>query len=710
MKKFTLLYVVLSLFIAHRMNAQDIIQVCCNDTICEPGTAVQLSATIDTSNYGELLSILDDTHSQLIDLGFSFTFFGNTYKKCVLSTNAYITFDSTVALTYSPWQISNPIPSPLNPKNSIMGPWHDVDPSVIPDPCISYGKFGEAPNRFFIYNFTNVPMYYTICNDLTFTGQIILYEESNIIDIYLGNKILCTDWNGGHAIEGLHNEDGTVAVVVPGRNYPEQWEAFNEGTRFTPNGDSYDISTIPYQSIPFAAGLPQWYDEAGNFLGSGATITVTPEVTTSYYAKVSSCFDVADTVTIVVDTLTGTYSQVDPSCPTSGDGSVAAATEGNFGPCTFVWLDSNGDTIQVTHNADADQLQFLNGGQYVVIIVNSIGCFITHTYSIGPPPFNAGFTVSPSVLCADAPVLFTDISTGPIASYFWNFGDGTTSTQQNPSNSFAAGTYTVQLIVTNAGGSCTDTFQQTIIVQPNIVVGFTVQDPPYCVGAPVQFTDGSSANPSVWTWDFGDGGTSDLQNPSHIYANPGSYSIHVDIDDAFCGSGESATTITVNFVPAPKLREDTMLCPNEPLMLHADAAGTSYLWSTGATTESIAIAAPETATTYSVIVDNFGCKGTDSVLITPDCLLLLPAAFSPNSDGVNDLLHPLGSLLADYSLHIYNRWGQEVYSYEGNNLQTGWNGEFNGEPQPVGVYVYVLKGAYVSGEAVSRTGNVTVLR
>ena len=153
-----------------------------------------------------------------------------------------------------------------------------------------------------------------------------------------------------------------------------------------------------------------------------------------------------------------------------------------------------------------------------------------------------------------------------------------------------------------------------------------------------------------------------------------------------------------------------MLCPNEPLYLNADATGTSYLWSTGANTETIVIAAPESATYYSVIVDNFGCKGTDSVLITPDCLLLLPAAFSPNSDGVNDLLHPLGSLLADYSLHIYNRWGQEVYSYEGNNLQTGWNGSFNGEPQPVGVYVYVLKGAYVSGEAVSRTGNVTILR
>lgn len=710
MLKFTLSYLLICCTVFfYEVQAQEIIQACCNDTVCAPGTPVQLTAVVDSSFYGDLLSIEDDTYSQLIELGFNFTFFGNTYKKCVLSTNAYITFDSTVAMDYSPWPITNAIPSPLNPMNAIMGPWHDVDPSVIPNPCISYGKFGEAPNRFFIYNFTNIPMYSTICNSLVFTGQMILYESTNIIDMYIGNKIVCEEWNEGNAIQGLHNENGTVAVVVPGRNYPEQWEAFNEGKRFTPNGNSYDISDIPYISIPFAAGLPQWYDDQGNFLGSGSTITVTPDVTTSYYAKVSSCFDVADTVTIVVDTLNGTYSQVDPSCPTSGDGTISAEASGNFGPNTFIWLDSNGDTLQVTTNATADDVDALNGGQYSVIIVNSIGCFITHTYTIGPPPFSAGFSVSPAVLCADATVLFTDNSIGPVTSYFWNLGDGTTSTAQNPSNTYPAGTYNVQLIV-SASGSCTDTFSQQIVVQPNIIAGLSVQDPPYCVGVPVQFTDASSANPSTWFWDFGDGITSDLQNPSHIYTTPGIYTVSINAIDAFCGSGASEISISVNFVPDPKIREDTMLCPNEPLQLSADAVGTSYLWSTGATTESIVILAPETTTYYTVVVDNFGCKGTDSVLITPDCLLLLPAAFSPNSDGVNDLLHPLGSLLASYSLAVYNRWGEEVFFYQGNDLQAGWNGEYKGEPQPIGVYVYMLKGAFVSGEAVARTGNVTIVR
>ncbi len=87
-----------------------------------PERRVPLSVTVDSGTTGQLLSIQDDTYSQVVDLGFSFTFFGNTYTKCVLSTNVYITFDTTQALQYSPWPINDAAPSPLNPLNSIYGP------------------------------------------------------------------------------------------------------------------------------------------------------------------------------------------------------------------------------------------------------------------------------------------------------------------------------------------------------------------------------------------------------------------------------------------------------------------------------------------------------------------------------------------------------------------------------------------------------------
>src|SRR6185369_13696335 len=106
---------------------QQIIHACCDTFVCLPGTPVSLSVYIDSGSTGNLLQYPDDVYTSVIDLGFSFTYFGNTYTQCVLSTNNYICFDLSQANGYSPWVIANAAPSPLNPLNSIYGPWHDVD-------------------------------------------------------------------------------------------------------------------------------------------------------------------------------------------------------------------------------------------------------------------------------------------------------------------------------------------------------------------------------------------------------------------------------------------------------------------------------------------------------------------------------------------------------------------------------------------------------
>ena len=151
MKKTLLLFILVLGF--KFLSAQQVIHACCDTFICLQGSPVQLTAEIDSGSTGELLNILDDTYSQTVNLGFSFTYFGETYTQCVLSTNAYITFDLENALQYSPWPIDYAAPSPLNPLNSIYGPWHDVDPSQPPYGTMGFGTFGVAPNRFFVYNF-----------------------------------------------------------------------------------------------------------------------------------------------------------------------------------------------------------------------------------------------------------------------------------------------------------------------------------------------------------------------------------------------------------------------------------------------------------------------------------------------------------------------------------------------------------------------------
>src|ERR1043165_4260005 len=180
MKKFFTLIFILSTS-AKILFGQQVIHACCDTFVCLPGSPVPLSVVIDSGTQGTLLSIADDIYSQVIDIGFSFTYFGNTYTQCVLSTNAYISFNLNNALQYSQWPISNAAPSPSNPLNSIYGPWHDVDPAVPPFGTMGYGTFGVAPDRFFVFNFCGVPMFW--CNDTLFTGQIILYEGSNNIEI-----------------------------------------------------------------------------------------------------------------------------------------------------------------------------------------------------------------------------------------------------------------------------------------------------------------------------------------------------------------------------------------------------------------------------------------------------------------------------------------------------------------------------------------------
>jgi PKD repeat protein len=140
---------------------------------------------------------------------------------------------------------------------------------------------------------------------------------------------------------------------------------------------------------------------------------------------------------------------------------------------------------------------------------------------------------------------FTDQSTGTVGSWAWDFGDGNTSTQQNPSHTFAfPGSYMVCLIAENSCGY-NDTLCQSIAVCQNLAAGYSASSN----GLSVDFTDQSGVNPETWTWDFGDGNTSTLQNPAHLYAAAGTYNVCLIVTNA-CGEAESiCQTITVCGLP-----------------------------------------------------------------------------------------------------------------------------------------------------------------
>jgi PKD repeat protein/subtilisin family serine protease len=169
-----------------------------------------------------------------------------------------------------------------------------------------------------------------------------------------------------------------------------------------------------------------------------------------------------------------------------------------------------------------------------------------------PCPIVADFTGTPTSGCAPLTVQFTDASAGGATTWSWTFGDGGTSNLKNPSHQYtSAGTYTVTLIAGN--GTCNNTKTRTdyITVNATPVAAFVGSPTSGYIPLTVNFTDQSTGGPTAWAWTFGDGGTSNLQNPSHQYTNAGTYTVTLTASNA-CGSNQLVKTnyITASTPPA----------------------------------------------------------------------------------------------------------------------------------------------------------------
>ncbi|MBD3334918.1 MAG: PKD domain-containing protein, partial [Candidatus Eisenbacteria bacterium] len=171
----------------------------------------------------------------------------------------------------------------------------------------------------------------------------------------------------------------------------------------------------------------------------------------------------------------------------------------------------------------------------------------------GTPPPAADFSASPTTGCAPLAVAFTDLSTGEITGWEWDFGDGGTSTAQNPSYTYtAAGTFTVSLTVTGPGGSDTATKIDYIAVADVPAAEFSGAPTSGPAPLTVEFTDLSTGGPTAWSWDFGNGGTSTAQNPSATYSAAGDYTVSLTVSNA-CGTDAVTKTGYIHVTePSPQ--------------------------------------------------------------------------------------------------------------------------------------------------------------
>ncbi len=206
---------------------------------------------------------------------------------------------------------------------------------------------------------------------------------------------------------------------------------------------------------------------------------------------------------------------------------------------SWVWDLGDGTT-----STDQNPVHTYAAGVWTVTltVTDEHGCTDTEVktqYIDSNAPPEAEFSATPTSCCAPLAVQFTNLSVAgdnPIVSWLWDFGDGTTSTEQNPSHIYAAGIWTVTLTATDEHG-CTDTEVKTQHIDSNAPPATAFSALPASGPAPlaVQFTDLSVAgdNPlTSWLWQFGDGSISTDQNPMHEYTAAGIYTATLTVADA----------------------------------------------------------------------------------------------------------------------------------------------------------------------------------
>ncbi|KAF2508860.1 hypothetical protein E0W72_09855, partial [Flavobacterium arcticum] len=191
----------------------------------------------------ELNVTTDDIWSPVVDLPFDFCFFGETYNEAKVGSNGVVQFGENMTDAGNcPWSYSQSVPDPAFPiKNAIYGVYQDINPAVAgSDVSINYQVLGNYPCRALVVNYYDVPQFSCGLSVGTQTTQIVIYEVSNIIEVYVENRTSCVGWNSGNGVIGIQNSAGTEGFTPPGRNTGD-WTATEEAWRFTPSGDNLSV-------------------------------------------------------------------------------------------------------------------------------------------------------------------------------------------------------------------------------------------------------------------------------------------------------------------------------------------------------------------------------------------------------------------------------------------------------------------------------------
>lgn len=268
-------------------------------------------------------------------------------------------------------------------------------------------------------------------------------------------------------------------------------------------------------------------------------------------------------------------------------------------------------------------------------------------------------------LCIGSSILLD--ASMPNAIYQWQ--DNSTNPMLNVSQ---PGLYWVTVTVNNCIE--TDSILITNITVPPLDLG---PDTTVCAGS-IVYLDGTTPN-VTYRWQ------DNSSNPAFFVNNTGLYWLEISINNC-----KNADSIQVNYqtLPYVNLGPDTLLCLGSELILNASSPNSTYLWQDNSTNPSFTVSKEGT---YWVEVTSKNCSKSDTINIeTGQCDFIIPNAFSPNADGLNDEFKIINSLNIDIlNFSIFNRWGQQIFSIQGSEF--GWDGSFKGQACENGTYFYLIK-------------------
>ena len=314
----------------------------------------------------------------------------------------------------------------------------------------------------------------------------------------------------------------------------------------------------------------------------------------------------------------------------------------------------------------------------------------------------------------------------PQANYLWDFGPNVSThlpTQKNPKNiNFnQPGNQIITLMISQMG--CTsEMYVDSIFIYDAPKARFSEQNNKGCEPLKVNFTAEETSDGLTYQWSFGNGATSSNRVTNHIYYEPGEMDVMLTvIDSNGCKDSEIKTKL-VNVYPKPqadfRINPNMVFIGDEVSIVNLSEGGHNcmYIINNADTVYNCNTfyTFPQVGENYIElqIANSFGCVDTviRSLTIDYGADYFIPAAFTPNFDGLNDEFKLVAPDATNFNMIIFDRWGQEIF--ETNDINTGWNGKIGNNvlPAPLGTYTYIMTFKTKNNMPREIRGTVTLLK